>query len=100
MQSFCDWVAQDEGGYGRTIYCEASGTPLYTPADQRTCISQLSQHASQPGCSATVGQWTMCVQWLDANWCATVPAMPLAECMVIQLTCYGSAGSPSDGGTD
>jgi hypothetical protein len=99
-QAFCDWTAQQEGGYGRTISCEATGSPLYTPSDQATCVSELSQHASEPGCTATVGQWTTCVQWLDANWCTTMPAVRPAECNAIQATCYGSGGSPTDGGAD
>lgn len=100
MQAFCDWLAQDEGGYGRTISCEATGAPLETPQDQATCVSELSQHASESGCTATVGQWTMCVQWVDANWCTTMPAMRPAECGVIQATCYGSGGTQTDAGVD
>jgi len=100
MQSFCDWLARDEGGYGRTISCEATGIPLETPQDQATCVSEMSQHASEPGCSATVGQWTMCVQWVDANWCSTTPAARPAECSLIQATCYASGGTQADGGVD
>jgi hypothetical protein len=99
LGAFCDWTAQQEGGYGKTTYCEANGAPLYAPTDQATCVMELSQHASEPDCSATVGQWTPCVQWLDANFCDTTPATLPAECSVIQAMCYGS-GSPMDGGLD
>jgi hypothetical protein len=100
MQSFCDWVAQQEGGYGRTISCDATGIPLEAPSDQTTCVSEFSQHASEPNCSATVGQWTICLQWFDANWCTTMTTTPPAECSVIQTTCYASGGSQADAGID
>jgi hypothetical protein len=102
MGTFCDWVAQQEGGYGATISCHAgTGTgSLEAPQDQTTCVTELSQHASEPNCSATVGQWATCVDWLDANWCTTTPSMMPAECAVLQATCYASGGAPADGGGD
>jgi hypothetical protein len=100
MGAFCDWTNQKEGGYGRVIECDASGVPLETDPDQATCVAELTQHASEPNCSATVGQWTMCFEWLLANWCTTMPSMMPAECNVIQTTCYGSGGLPIDGGGD
>jgi hypothetical protein len=100
MGAFCDWVAQQEGGYGATIPCDAGSGSLEAPQDQATCVAELSQHASEPNCSATVGQWTTCVDWLDANWCTTTPSMMPAECAVLQATCYASEGSPADGGGD
>lgn len=99
MQAFCDWVAQQEGGYGSVTQCDAGTGSLETPQDQAMCVSELSQHASEPNCSATVGQWTTCVDWLDANWCTTMPATRPAVCNVIQTTCYGSQ-SVTDGGGD
>jgi hypothetical protein len=102
MGAFCDWLAGQEGGYGATTPCDAgTGTGgLEAPQDQATCVTELSQHASEPNCSATVGQWTMCVDWLDANWCTTMPAMMPAECALIQSTCYAAGGSGIDGGGD
>lgn len=99
LGSFCDWVAQDEGGYGRTISCEATGSPLYTPSDQASCVTSFAQHARQPGCTGTVGDWTTCARWLDANWCSTIPATRPAVCDAIQAHCYGS-GVTGDGGSD
>jgi hypothetical protein len=102
MAAFCDWVARQEGGYGATILCDAgAGTAsLEAPQDQATCVTELSQHAAEPNCSATVGQWTSCVDWLDANWCTTVPTMMPADCARIQATCYASGGTAIDGGDD
>jgi hypothetical protein len=100
MQAFCDWTNQRQGGYGRTIQCDASGIPLETSQDQPTCVRELSQHASEPNCSATVAQWTMCFEWLLAHWCPPMLAMRPAECSVIQATCYASGGPPVDGGAD
>jgi hypothetical protein len=98
MQAFCDWTNQKEGGYGRVIECEASGVPLETDPDQATCVAELARRASEPSCSATVGQWTMCFEWLLGNWCNTMPSMMPAECASIQTTCYGSGGLPDGGG--
>jgi len=99
MQAFCDWTNQKQGGYGQMIPCDAGGSPLETDPNQVTCVAELSQHASEPNCSATIGQWTMCIEWFLAHWCPdTLPARP-AECNVIQTTCYAS-GSPPDGGSD
>jgi hypothetical protein len=67
--------------------------------DQAMCVTELLQHASEPGCSGTVGQWTTCIDWLDANWCTSTPATRPAECNVIQPTCYGS-GTLADGGVE
>lgn len=102
MATFCDWVARQEGGYGATTQCDAGAgaATLETPHDQATCVTELSQHAAEPNCSATVGQWTTCVDWLDANWCTSMPTMMPAECAVLQATCYPSGGLPTDGGID
>jgi len=100
VQALCDWSTQKEGGYSRTIQCEASGIPLETAPDQATCVTESSQNASQPNCSATVGQWTMCFDWFLANWCTATPLMLPAECAVLQTTCYASSGSLTDGGGD
>lgn len=79
VQALCDWSTQKEGGYGRTIQCEASGTPLETALDQATCVAESSQNASQPNCSVTLGQWTTCFQWFLAHWCsATTLMLPAA----------------------
>jgi hypothetical protein len=99
MQAFCDWLAQQEGGYGSTTQCDASNVPLEAPQDQAMCVTEFFQHASEPGCSGTVGQWTTCIDWLDANWCTPTPATRPAECNVIQATCYGS-GTLADGGVE
>jgi len=100
MAAFCDWTNQKEGGYGRTIMCDASGVPLETDPDQATCVHGWTQRVSMPNCSATVGQWTTCFEVFLANWCSVIPSMPSGECNVIQATCYGSGASPADGGGD
>ncbi len=36
----CDWINQEEGGYGRTVNCALTG-PMATNANQMDCVSGL-----------------------------------------------------------
>jgi hypothetical protein len=97
--TLCDWLAQQEGGYGHVTTCDASGVPLEADADQATCVGELSMQATLfPACPATVGQYVSCVQWFLQNWCSATASMP-AECMIIQSDCE-PGGSPLDAGSD
>jgi hypothetical protein len=98
QQSLCDWTAQQQGGYGVIIPCDAAPTDLEVEKDQAICVAEEMQRFDQPTCTATVGDWMMCVKWRLSNWCSAAPPAPTGQCAAIQTGCYGSR-SP-DAGTD
>jgi hypothetical protein len=83
-QELCDWAAQEEGGYGNAIACDAgsSGGSLAVPNDEPSCVAEYSVGAN---CPATVQQLVSCLQLLTRTWCdtATLPA----ECKALKATC-------------
>jgi hypothetical protein len=99
VQALCDWGAQEQGGYGTTVYCEASGTPRETASTQTECVAEVTPMFGRATCTTTVGQYTGCVKWFVANWCSAVPPALPAECMTFQSGCYGTQFAP-DAGTD
>jgi hypothetical protein len=102
VQSLCDWTAKDQGGYGTTIICDAGQGSLEVPADQATCVTDVTPHWSQSTCTSTVGEWMTCAQWGLANACATTrPAKP-AACAAIDVGCFGGddTATAQDAGTD
>jgi hypothetical protein len=99
LQALCDWEAQEQGGYGTTLYCEASGVPLYTATSQAECVAEVKPNFGRATCTATVGQLTTCVKWFVANWCSSTPPALPSECIAFDNGCYGTQLTP-DGGTD
>jgi hypothetical protein len=97
LQSLCDWVARQEGGYGTTTHCEATGIPLYASKDQAECLAEVAQHLSRPTCTTTVGQYTMCFRVFLASWCSSMPPTRPTVCDDFQTQCYGP---PPDAGVD
>lgn len=83
-QELCSWAAQQEGGYGNAIACDAgsNGGSLAAPYDEASCVAEYSKGAN---CPATVQQLVSCVQRLAQTWCdtATLPA----ECMALKNPC-------------
>jgi hypothetical protein len=98
QESLCDWTAQEQGGYGTIITCDAASTDLEVETDQAKCIADVSPHFSQPTCTANVGDWMTCVKWRLSNWCSATPPVPTGQCAAIQTGCFGS--SLPDAGTD
>jgi hypothetical protein len=82
-QSLCDWVAQEEGGYGNTIACDAgNGGSLIAPTDESGCVAEYSEG---PNCPATVQDMVLCIQNLTQTWCVT--SMLPAECRMLKKPC-------------
>jgi len=101
VQSLCDWTAKAEGGYGRTITCDAGQGSLQVSADQATCVTDVTPHWSQSTCASTVEDWTTCVQWGLANVCATMSPTKPANCVAIDVGCFGGDDSVAgDAATD
>jgi hypothetical protein len=83
-QVLCDWVAQEEGGYGNTIVCDGgmNGGSLSAPTDEPSCVTQYS---GGPNCPGTVQQIVSCIQSLMQTWCdtSTLPAV----CRMLKNPC-------------
>jgi|CZKU01.1.fsa_nt_gi hypothetical protein len=98
LQALCDWAAQEQGGYGVHIPCDAgpSGpSDLEVAPDQATCVAELSPHFHQPTCTVTVADWMACLKWRLSNWCSAAPPAPTGTCAVFQAGCYGSGSADS-----
>lgn len=83
-QTLCDWTAQQQGGYGSTIVCDAGGNggSLSAPTDEATCVQE---YAEGPNCPATVQQMVSCIQLWTKTWCDT--AVLPAECKALKNPC-------------
>lgn len=99
LQALCDWEAQEQGGYGTTTYCEATGVPLETPSSQSECVTEVTPMFERATCTTTVGEFTTCLKFFVANWCSTAPPAIPTECVAFDNGCYGTQLTP-DGGTD
>jgi hypothetical protein len=78
--TFCDWDAQQYGGYGHMVVCDAgakAGSSSEPGTDQAMCVMGLQHLAGiRPTCSATVGDGMACVQWEIQNPCADTAVGP------------------------
>jgi hypothetical protein len=99
LRALCDWTANQQGGYGAMIDCDAADTGLLVEKDQATCLAVVTPHWTRPTCTATVGDWMMCVQWRLSNWCSANPPPPMGRCEALQNGCYGPP-VPLDAGLD
>jgi hypothetical protein len=90
LAQLCDWTANQQGGYGSALTCEAAPySPLHAATSQNECVVGFAPHASMPSCSITVGEWMMCADWTVSTWC-TFPHPPApASCEEFQAGCYG-----------
>jgi hypothetical protein len=84
--AFCDWAAQQYGGYGHKAVCDAgakAGSSSQAGTNQAMCVMGL-QHLAiiRPTCPATVGDGMTCVQWEIQNPCMDTAAGP-AGCQVL-----------------
>jgi hypothetical protein len=80
----CDWINQEEGGYGRTMDCALNG-PVATDASQSTCVAGLPDLASVcPGLTVadledcTLARGTDLCKYFTAAACA-----PLRACFCV-----------------
>lgn len=84
--AFCDWDAQQYGGYGQMVVCDSgarAGSSSEAGTNQAMCVMGLQMLAStRPSCPATVGDGMACVQWEVQNPCAGTAAGP-AGCQVL-----------------
>jgi hypothetical protein len=84
--AYCDWAAQQYGGYGHMAVCDAgthAGNSSQAGTDQAACVAGLQHLASiRPSCPATVGDGMACAQWEITNPCAGTAAGP-AGCQVL-----------------
>jgi hypothetical protein len=99
LQSFCDWLAQQEGGYGHVTTCDSgasAGVPIMASSSQSMCESDFSQVAARAACTETVGQWKACFTSAIQSQCSSTPSPLPAECGQLQQDCYGD--SLMDGG--
>jgi hypothetical protein len=78
--AFCDWDAQQYGGYGQMAVCDAgakAGSSSEPGSDQAMCVMGLQHLASiRPTCPATVGDGMACIRWEIQNPCAGTAAGP------------------------
>lgn len=100
--ALCDWLAQEWGGYGGLLRCDAGSETLSAPLTQQVCLSEALDVAYWgPTCPLTVSQFASCVQWQAQNVCliGVVNASMLPpECQTtIGPACAGYK-SGSDGG--
>jgi hypothetical protein len=102
QEVLCDWLAQREGGYGRTIVCDASGAPLESSLNQAQCLAESRTQAERfPNCPTTVGQWKTCAEWFLGHWCSVMAFSLPPDCAEFQDQCFPSAtnsGIYLDGG--
>lgn len=98
QQALCDWTAQEQGGYGTIIPCDAGPSDLEVEKDHAACLALETQHFDQPTCTATVGDWMACVKLNLSTWCSAHPPAPTGQCAAIDTGCYGSPAP--DGGGD
>jgi len=84
--TFCDWAAQQYGGYGHTVVCDAgsrAGNSSTAGADQAMCVMGVQHLAAiRPACPATIGDVMACTQWEIQNPCLDTAAGP-AGCQVL-----------------
>ena len=84
--AFCDWDAQQYGGYGHMVVCDAgakAGSSSEPGTDQAMCVMGVQHLASiRPTCPATVGDVMACVQFEIQNPCAGTDSGP-SGCQVL-----------------
>jgi hypothetical protein len=96
-QSFCDSIAQAEGGYGTMHVCPIDGgavTTIDAPGDQASCVADISQLSARPRCKETVGDFMGCVTDQIEGVCAGHALELPAVCAQIQEDCYGDQLAP------
>jgi hypothetical protein len=100
--TLCDWIANEWGGYGGLLRCDAGSETLSAPTSPQDCYSGLLA-SFEPSCPLTVGQLSSCVEWQAENVClvGTIEAamLPPACQATIAPACTAMKGSP-DGGAD
>jgi hypothetical protein len=83
---FCDWVADQYGGYGESIMCDGGlSQELVTgPDSQADCVAQFMQGEGKfKACPANLGQVQTCLKWEIANTCVAQPGTPPDACTVV-----------------
>ena len=97
-QKLCDWVASLYGGYGSTVVCTNTGSPvaITAPASQAEC---LTQSASMPAtCEATVSQAEACTRAISTcdpndDEAAADACTAMATCIPDSVVGSGGAGT-------
>jgi hypothetical protein len=86
QKTVCDWIAQQWGGYGHSVTCDAGGgfsVMISAPwTNQTGCLAQFAQVPA--GCPATVGQASACYQQGAQTACAP---MQSSTCITLQQQC-------------
>jgi hypothetical protein len=81
----CDWINQQEGGYGRTMDCALTGGPVTTDMSQSACVMGLADLPSTcPG--LTVGDLEDCTLARGTDLCkyfTVAPCAPLRACFCV-----------------
>jgi hypothetical protein len=85
--SLCDWIAQEFGGYGHVLRCdadvEAGEGILVAPENPQACTSIIGFAQWPPSCPLSVAQFTSCIEWETQNVCivgVVTRAMLPADC--------------------
>ena len=82
--SVCDWLAQQNGGYGRTLTCPGKD-PTSVWSDQQACKADLGP-VFESCKDATVGQMKACTSKTAAAPCES-SALVSAECKALDAAC-------------